>query len=85
MVSIIQLAFQKVRLPVEMNWTTMILILMGWGDYRGIGLVEMIWKKIISIINACLGMAISLHDSLHRFRQVRGRSLPHWRPIFHNS
>ena len=50
----------------------MLLLLKGWGDYRVIRLVEVIWKMIINIINAHLRASISIHDALHGFRQVRG-------------
>ena len=50
----------------------MILLPKGQGGYRGIGLVEVIWKKISSIINTHLRVAVSLHYTLHGFRQGRG-------------
>ena len=35
-------------------WTTMVLIPKGSKEYRGIGLVETIWKVCTSIINSGL-------------------------------
>ena len=62
-----QMAFQEGRLPSELTWTTMILLLKGRGGYRGVGLVEVIWKMITTIINTRLGVAISLHDAMYGF------------------
>ena len=50
----------------------MILLPKRNGEYRGIGLVEVIWKIITTIINSRLRTAISLHDALHGFRKVSG-------------
>eukprot|EP00978_Attheya_sp_CCMP212_P026821 scaffold88940_cov68-Attheya_sp.AAC.2 len=47
----------------------------GSGNYRGIGLVEVIWKLIAIIINArLLKVTINFHDTLHLhgFRDRRG-------------
>ena len=50
----------------------MILLPKGKGEYRGIGLVEVICKMITTMINNRLRMDISLHDVLHAFRHGRG-------------
>ena len=52
--------------------TTMVLILKGDGEYRGIGLVETIWKVCTSIVNSRLRSSIVLHDVLKGFQQGRG-------------
>ena len=44
----------------------------GKGEYRGIELVEAICKMINTIINSHFRTAISIHDSLHGFRQEMG-------------
>ena len=49
----------------------MVLIIKGGGEYRGIGLVELIWNFRASIMNNRLRSAINLHDALHGFRQGR--------------
>ena len=49
-----------------------VLILKGGGDYRGIGLVEMVWKAVAVILNCRFTASITYHDSLHGFREVRG-------------
>ena len=52
----------------EAAWQAVVLILKGVGDYRGIGLVELIWKAVSVIINRCFTVAINYHDFLHVFR-----------------
>ena len=49
----------------------MVLILTGGGEYRGIGLVEVIWKAVAAILNCRFTAAITYHDFLHRFREDR--------------
>ena len=43
----------------------------GKGEFRGIGLVEVIWKLLTLILHRRLA-AINLHDILHGFREGRG-------------
>ena len=51
----------------------MVLIPKGGGDYRGIGLLEIIWKAIESIIiNQRIAGKDHFHDSLHAFIAKRG-------------
>ena len=56
----------------EMTCTTMILPPKGKGDCWGIGMVEVIFKMITTIINTLLRTAISLHDAMYGFSQGRG-------------
>ena len=53
-------------------WKTMVLIPKRKGGYRGIGLVETIWKVCTSIVNSRLRSSIVLLDVLHAFRKGRG-------------
>ena len=39
----------------------------GGTDFRGIGLVEVLWKEISSIINIQISSSIQFHDALHGF------------------
>ena len=41
-------------------------------DLRGIGLVEVIWKTMYSILNRRLMAAITFHDVLHGLWEGRG-------------
>ena len=66
-VSIIHVAFWEGYIPEALMWTTMVLIPKGGGDYRGIGLVEIIWKVCTLIVNSRLQSSIVLHDALHGF------------------
>ena len=50
----------------------MVLITKGRGKYRGIGLVDVIWKVCALIINNRLRDAITFHNVLHGFRHGRG-------------
>ena len=50
----------------------MVLIPKGKGDYRGIGLVEVMWKIVAVILNLRLTSSITFHDVLHGFQAGRG-------------
>ena len=50
-VSVTQVAFKEGYIMEALMWTTMVLIPKGKGDYRGIVLVETIWKVCTSIVN----------------------------------
>ena len=41
--------------------------------YRGIGLVEVMWKVMAAILNFWLASSITFHNFLHGFRASRGR------------
>ena len=56
-------------LAKESIWQTVVLIPKGKsGDFRGIGLVEVLWKTMSSLLNRRLTAAITFHDVLHGFR-----------------
>ena len=71
-VAIVQAAFQDGTLAEELTWQTVILIPKGKGDFRGVVLVKVLWKTIVSLLNCRLTSAISFHDTLHGFRAGRG-------------
>ena len=50
----------------------MVLIPKGKGDYRGIGLVEVMWKVVAVILNHRFTSSITFHDVLNGFRAGRG-------------
>eukprot|EP00978_Attheya_sp_CCMP212_P034080 scaffold141091_cov56-Attheya_sp.AAC.1 len=52
LVELVQLAFETGEIQEAMAWSLMILLHKGGGDYRGIGLVEVVWKLIASIITS---------------------------------
>ena len=58
------------RLAEEARWQAVVLILKGEKDYRGIGLVEGMWKVVAAIFNRRLIACITFHDFLRVFREV---------------
>jgi hypothetical protein len=72
LVYLIQHAFETGEIPDAMAWSVMVLLPKGGGDFRGIGLVEVIWKVVAIIINERFKSTISFHDTLHGFRAGRG-------------
>ena len=53
---------------VEATWQAVVLILKGGGDYRGIGLVDV----VAMILNHCFTAFIAYHDYLHGLRAGHG-------------
>ena len=60
-------AFREGRLAEEATWKAVVLIPKGNMDYRGIGLVEVMWKLVAAILNSRLTASITYHDFLHGF------------------
>ena len=50
----------------------MVLIPKGRNEYKGIGLVEVMWKFVAAILHCRLMTAITYHDFLHCFLAGRG-------------
>ena len=71
-VELVQTAFWDGDLAEEATWQAVILIPKGKGDYRGIGLVEVMWKVVAVILNRRLTSSITFHDVLDGFRAGRG-------------
>ncbi len=67
----VQAAWTHGEIPHQLLWIIVVLIPKGGGDYRGIGLLETIWKVIERIIDHRLD-AFNLHDSLHGCRNKCG-------------
>ena len=59
-------------LAEESTWQAVVFIPKGKGDYRGIGLVEVMWKVVAVILNSRFTSFITFHDVLHGFRAGRG-------------
>ena len=70
-VELVQLELRNRLLPEEATWQAVVLISKEGGEYRGIGLVEVIWKAVAAILNRRLTAAITYHDFLHVFRAGR--------------
>ena len=54
-------------------WQAVVLIPKGKKDYRGIGLVEVMWKVVAAILNRRLTASITFYEFLHGFRAGRGK------------
>ena len=65
MVVPVRLAFRDGVLPEEAAWLAVVLIPKGGGDYRGIGLVEVIWKTVAVILNCHFTATITYHNFLY--------------------
>jgi hypothetical protein len=70
-VQLVQAAWAHGTIPCQLLWIILVLIPKGGGDYRGIGLLEPVWKCIKRVIDHQLE-AINLHDSLHGCCNNRG-------------
>jgi hypothetical protein len=71
LVKLVQMVWNKGRIPPQLGWIITVLIPKGGGGYRGIGLLEPIWKVIECVIDHRL-KAIVLHDSVHSCHNRRG-------------
>ena len=67
--------FRDRQVPTQMSWSTVVLLPKGNGDYRGIGLLEVTWKVIKSIINQQITDRVVFHDALHGFQAKRGTGI----------
>ena len=68
---LVQTAFQEGEMAEEATWQTMVLIPKGRKEYRGIGLVKVMWKVVAAILHRQLATSITYHDFLHGFRAGR--------------
>ena len=70
-VQLIQVIWETGIVPQSMMWIIVVLIPKGNGDFRGIGLLEPIWKVIEMVMDTRLNV-IKFHDCLHGFVKKRG-------------
>jgi hypothetical protein len=71
--SLVRMAFIGADIPSAFCNGILVLIPKGVPDeYRGIALLEVIYKLISSIINRRLACSVKFHDSIHGFRAGRG-------------
>ena len=73
-IQLVQAAWTHGEIPRQLLWIIVVLIPKGGGDYRGIGLLEPIWKVIERIIDHRLDGFV-LHDSLHGCQSNRGMGM----------
>ena len=69
---LVQEAFRSAELSQESMWSVLVLLPKGGGDFRGIGLIEVIWKVIEKITDRRISGNVEYHDVLHGFRSRRG-------------
>ena len=62
------MAFRDGDLAEEATWQAVVLIPKGKKDYRGIGLVEVMWKVVAAILYCRFTASITYHDALLGFR-----------------
>jgi len=72
LVTLVQECFRTGALPEELPRSILVLLPKDSGGFRGIGLLEIIWKLISSIIDVRLKTSIEFHDCLHGFLAKRG-------------
>ena len=72
LVDLIQTALRGGEMAVEDTWKTVVLIPKGSKEYRGIGLVEVMWKVVAAILHCPLTTTITYHDLHHGFQEGRG-------------
>ena len=70
---LIQTSFPEVWLPVECAWNIGVLLPKGDREFRIIGLVKIIWKTVLGIVNHWIGAAVRFHDILHGFWSGQGK------------
>ena len=71
-VDLIHAVFREGHFAEECTWKTVVLIPKENNDFFRIGLVEVLWKTVMGILNFCLTKAIQLHNMLHGFLTDRG-------------
>jgi exonuclease III len=70
-VELIQAVWEHGEIPQQLSWIIIVLLPKGGGDYRGIGLLEPLWKCIEILMDKRL-QVIEFHDCLHGFLTGRG-------------
>ena len=70
-VKLIQTIWIEGTIPQQMSWMIVVLIPKGGGDYRGIGLLEPLWKAVEILMDRRL-QVVEFHDCLHGFLKGRG-------------
>ena len=68
----VHMAFWYGLIVDEATWQVVLLILEGGSEFLGVGLVEVLWKMLVVILNRRLRAAITLHKVLCGFQVSRG-------------
>ena len=75
MVRLVQVMFRYGTAQEEIAWETMVFLPKGKGEYRGIRLVEVLWKVCSVVADFCLKRSIVMLGALHGFREGRGTGM----------
>jgi hypothetical protein len=71
-VRLLQHVYTTGEIPAQMAWSTVVLLPKSDGGVRGIGLLEVTWKVLSSLVDKRISRNITYHDSVHGFRAKRG-------------
>jgi hypothetical protein len=69
---LVQHVFRTGEIPTAMSYTVCVLLPKADGGVRGLGLLEVVWKIIASILAEHMNSTIKWHDCIHGFRAERG-------------
>ena len=69
---LVQVMFRDGKVTEDIAWAKMVLVLKGKGEYRDIGLVEVMWKVCLVVVNCRLKMSVGMHAALHGSKEGRG-------------
>ena len=64
---LVQIAFREEELVEEEMCQAVVLITKGKKEYRGICLMEVMWKVVAAVLNSHFTASITYHDFLHGF------------------
>ena len=67
---LVHTAFREGEMAEEATWQAVVMIPKGRKEYRGIELVEVMWKVVAAILHLRLATAITYHNFLHVFGRV---------------
>ena len=67
-VDLVHMALWDRIITEEATWQAVILITKRGGNYRGIGLVEAVWKAVAVILNCPFTASTTYQNSLHGFQ-----------------
>ena len=55
---------------MECSLQAVVLIPKGNREFRGIGILGVIWKEVSGVLHFQIGVAVNFHNTLHGFRAV---------------
>ena len=66
-VELVHMAFREGLIEEGETWKLVVLIQKGDDEFWEIGIVDVLWKTVVVILNPHLGVHINLHEVLHGF------------------